>query len=182
MGVKRHLVSWGISPDVIKEFDWWDNHSLGNISITFTPTQHFAGRGLTDRQKTFWGGWAFKAERENIWFSGDGGYGNHFKEVGKRLGPFDFAFMECGQYNEDWRPLHLFPDESVQAAIDAGVKKAMPVHWGGFALSYQHAWYEPPEDFVHAATENNMNYATPSLGKLFQVDSAEEKKWWWAYV
>ena len=178
LGIKRHLVRWGIAPDIIVEFDWWNHHKLGDISVTFTPTRHFSGRGLTDRSKTLWGGWAFKNNLEKIWFSGDGGYGNHFKEVGKRLGPFDFAFMECGQYNEDWRPVHLFPDESVQAAIDAGAKKAMPVHWAGFALSYQHTWEQPAEDFVSAAIEKNMDYSTPALGEIFNSSSAEKNLWW----
>ena len=97
LGIKRHLVRWGVAPDLITEFDWWDNQSFENINITFTPTRHFSGRGLTDRNKSLWGGWAFENKNENIWFSGDGGYGQHFKEVGKRLGPFDFGFMECGQ-------------------------------------------------------------------------------------
>ncbi|MEO1257538.1 MAG: MBL fold metallo-hydrolase [Bacteroidota bacterium] len=178
MGVKRHLVRWGVTPDLVVEFDWWDSHKLDDISITFTPTRHFSGRGLTDRSKTLWGGWAFKNKLENIWFSGDGGYGNHFKEIGKRLGPFDFAFMECGQYNEDWRPVHLFPDESVQAAIDAKVKKAMPVHWAGFALSYQHTWEQPAEDFVSAAIEKNMDYLTPALGEIFNPFSTVQNRWW----
>ncbi|MFT5513257.1 MAG: L-ascorbate metabolism protein UlaG (beta-lactamase superfamily) [Bacteroidia bacterium] len=100
IGVKRHLVQWGIEADLITEFDWWDANTFSNIDITFTPTRHFSGRGLKDRARSLWGGWVFRTETDNIWFSGDGGYGDHFKEVGKRLGPFDFAFMECGQYNE----------------------------------------------------------------------------------
>lgn len=181
LGVKRHLVSWDVSAELITEFDWWDSTIFEGIEITFTPTRHFSGRGLTDRMKCLWGGWAFKTEEENIWFSGDGGYGEHFKEVGRRLGPFDFAFMECGQYNEDWRPIHLFPDECVWAAIDAGAKKAMPVHWGGFALSYQHTWKEPVEDFIKAAVENSLAYAVPALGKTFDVTSEELERWWENY-
>lgn len=181
LGVKRHLVSWGISADLIIEFDWWDSKNLEDIQITFTPTRHFSGRGLTDRLKSLWGGWAFKTPEENIWFSGDGGYGKHFKEIGKRLGPFDFAFMECGQYNEDWRPIHLFPDESIHAAIDGNVKKAMPVHWAGFPLSYQHTWSEPAEEFVKSAMENNFDYMLPALGKLFDVNMIAKEKWWQSF-
>lgn len=96
LGVERHLVKWGIPEAKITEFDWWDMQTFADISITFTPTRHFSGRGLTDRAKSLWGGWAFKTETENIWFSGDSGYGEHFKTVGEKLGPFDFAFMECG--------------------------------------------------------------------------------------
>ncbi|MEM6966823.1 MAG: MBL fold metallo-hydrolase [Bacteroidota bacterium] len=178
LGVKRHLVSWGIDPDLITEFDWWDAHALKDIQITFTPTRHFSGRGLTDRLKTLWGGWAFKTPNENIWFSGDGGYGKHFKVIGERLGPFDFAFMECGQYNQDWHPIHLFPDESVAAAVDAQAQKAMPVHWAGFPLSYEHTWQEPAEDFVKAAKEKQMDYATPPLGKLFTKSTIAQDEWW----
>ena len=178
LGVKRHLVSWGVSPDLITELDWWDTRDLGDIKITFTPTRHFSGRGLRDRLKSLWGGWAFKTEKENIWFSGDGGYGKHFKEIGERLGPFDFAFMECGQYNDDWRPIHLFPEESVQAAIDAKARKIMPVHWAGFSLSYQHTWPEPAEQFVEAAIEQKMEYAVPPIGKQFDQSCSESKKWW----
>ena len=42
--------------------------------------------------------------------------------------PFDFGVMECGQYNENWHPIHMYPEESVQAALDAHVKCALPVH------------------------------------------------------
>lgn len=182
LGVKRHLVSWGVDPNIVTELDWWDTKKFHNIDITLTPTRHFSGRGLTDRQKSFWGGWAFKTATENIWFSGDGGYGSHFKEVGKRLGPFDFALMECGQYNDDWRPVHLFPDESVQGAVDAGVRKAMPVHWAGFSLSYQHTWWEPAEEFVAAAEAQGIEYLTPKLGEMFSVSDNFQEKWWEQYM
>ena len=181
LGVKRHLVSWGVRADLITEFDWWNVHDFENIKITFTPTRHFSGRGLTDRSKTLWGGWVFKSSNEKIWFSGDGGYGKHFKEVGRREGPFDFALMECGQYNYDWKDIHLFPEDAVQGAIDAEAKKAMPVHWASFALSYQHTWQEPPEVFVKNAIEKQLDYTLPRLGELFDIASTLQAKWWSAY-
>ena len=182
LGVKRHLVSWGVDPDKVTEFDWYDSHSCGTVQITFTPTRHFSGRGLRDRMMTLWGGWLIQSPQEKIWFSGDGGYGKHFKEIGEKLGPFDLAFMECGQYNDDWRPVHLFPDESVQAAIDAQVRKAMPVHWGGFDLSYQHTWHQPPEEFVMHARSLGMNFTLPRIGEIFMVDSVLEEIWWEEFV
>lgn len=185
MGLERHLVSWGVDADLITEFDWWDNQIFNDnsnssqaISITYTPTRHFSGRGLTDRQKSLWGGWAFKTQNENIWFSGDGGYGKHFKEIGKRLGPFDFGFMECGQYNDDWELIHLFPHQSVQAGLDANVAKIMPVHCAGFALSYQHAWYEPLEDFVASANKEEISFSTPKIGECFTKSSELVLPWW----
>ena len=177
MGVKRHLVKWGVDADLITEFDWWDSATHENIEITYTPTRHFSGRGLTDRAKSLWGGWAFKVENENIWFSGDSGYGEHFNEVGKRLGPFDFAFMECGQYDEQWHQIHMFPEESVQAARDAGVKLAMPVHWAGFTLA-PHKWTDPPERFVKEAEQQQQAYTLPNLGQLMTSEGIQKEKWW----
>lgn len=178
LGLKRHLIRWGIADHRITEFDWWEDAMLDDIQITFTPTRHFSGRGLTDRAKCLWGGWVLKTARENIWFSGDGGYGNHFKTIGDQLGPFDFGFMECGQYNEDWRPIHMFPDESVKAAIDAKVQKVMPVHWAGFSLSYQHTWKEPADEFVKYANENDLDYSLPALGQLFTYSDEIQDRWW----
>ena len=177
LGVKRHLVSWGINPEIINEFDWWEESFFENIKITFTPTRHFSGRGLTDRAKSFWGGWVFKTEEENIWFSGDSGYGTHFTEIGKRLGPFDVAFMECGQYNENWHQIHMYPEESVQAAIDAKVQNMMPVHWAGFALA-QHSWQEPVERFVEKASVEKLNFVVPKIGELFNAKTSNYSESW----
>ncbi len=178
LGVKRHLVKWGISEDIITEFDWWQDRMIDDLKITFTPTRHFSGRGLRDRAKTLWGGWVLRTKDENIWFSGDGGYGEHFVEIGERLGPFDFAFLECGQYNVDWHQIHLFPAEAVNAAIDAKVKKVMPVHWAGFALSYQHTWKEPAEDFLQCSHEHKLDYMLPKIGEQFNIGDIRISKWW----
>ena len=181
LGVKRHLVEWGLDKSSIQEFDWWDDANFADIKITFTPTRHFSGRGLKDRTKSLWGGWVFNTENETIWFSGDGGYGNHFTEIGEKFGPFDFAFMECGQYNDKWRAIHMFPDESVQAAIDATVKKAMPVHWAGFALS-QHSWTEPIEEFRKNALLKKLDINYPKLGQIVSLDKEVSTEEWWNVI
>jgi len=177
LGCKRHLVHWGVDEAKVTEFDWWDNQRFADISITSTPARHFSGRGLKDRAKSLWGGWTLRTTDLNIYFSGDGGYSHHFKDVGRRLGPFDFAFMECGQYNENWHQIHMFPEESVRAANDAKVKKATPVHWGGFALA-QHPWYEPADRFVKAANKEGLSAVYPELGKVYALTDNCERLWW----
>lgn len=177
LGAARHLVSWGINASKIKEFDWWNNTEFEGIEITFTPTRHFSGRGLTDRAKSLWGGWALKTANESIYFSGDSGYGEHFKAVGEKLGPFDFGIMECGQYNENWHQIHMYPEESVQAATDAKVTKAMAVHWAGFALA-QHHWKEPIERFTLAAKAAQLPLILPKIGEQFSVSDDKQAHWW----
>ena len=177
LGVGRHLEKWGISSSKIVEFDWWDQHEADNISITCTPSRHFSGRGLSDRATSLWGGWAFKTKNEKIYWSGDGGYGSHFKEIGNRLGPFDFGFMECGQYNELWHQIHMYPEESVLAAMDAQVGKALPVHWGGFTLAL-HNWKDPIRRFVREAESVGIAIATPEIGRVCGLYEDIQTHWW----
>lgn len=178
LGSKRHFEEWGVSEKKIVEFDWWDTRKLNGINITFTPTRHFAGRGLKDRNKTLWGGWAIKSSTENIYFSGDGGYGKHFEEIGEKLGPFNFGFMECGQYNKLWHQIHMYPGESVQAAKDAQVNKIMPVHWAGFALSLHH-WKTPVIDFIKHAQKESSEFIVPELGQIVSLNNSITQKAWW---
>lgn len=177
LGVARHLIKWSVPKGKITEFDWWEYLDFHGINITFTPTRHFSGRGLRDRAKSLWGGWVLKTTEESIWFSGDSGYGNHFKEIGERLGPFDFGIMECGQYNENWHQIHMFPEESIQAAIDVGVNNIMAVHWAGFALA-QHHWKDPIQRFTKAAEGKNLQLSHPKPGEIFTTKELKNHSWW----
>lgn len=178
LGVGRHLERWGIATDTVTEFDWWQEADIDGIRLIFTPSRHFAGRGLTDRAKSLWGGWVFLTDSHRIYWSGDGGYDEHFKEVGKRFGPFDWGFMECGQYNHRWHAIHMYPEEAVQAAIDAGVKHAVPVHWGGFALAL-HTWQDPIERFTAEAKRVEVGYSTPGLGEIIRMGEEPGHSGWW---
>ena len=177
LGTGRHYEDWGVAKQDITEMDWWDTLEIEGLTIHCTPFRHFAGRGGNNRAKSFWGGWVIQSEKENIYFSGDGGYGGRFKEVGEKLGPFDFGFMECGQYNDLWRDIHMHPEESVQAGIDAKVTNMMPVHWAGFALAMHH-WKEPADRFVSATKKEGVSYTTPMIGEVFTLDSKSKDKWW----
>lgn len=181
LGVERHLESWGISSSKITPFDWWKQEMYDDINITFTPTRHFSGRGLSDRAKSLWGGWVFQTSNENIYFSGDGGYGSHFKTIGEKFKHFGFAFMECGQYNEHWHQIHMHPEESVQAAIDVNAKIALPIHWAGFSLAL-HDWTEPIERFIKAAELEKLIIIYPEIGILISDYKNENKNWWKQYT
>ena len=178
LGVKRHLSQWGVSSELITELDWWNNFTIEDIFIEFIPSRHFSGRGLSDRAKSLWGGFVFKTNDLSICISGDGGYGDHFKTIGEKHGPFDFAFIECGQYNKEWHQIHMYPEESVQAALDLKAKVSMPIHWAGFKLAL-HPWKEPIERFVAEANLKKISIATPNLGQLVSFEKTPEANAWW---
>jgi L-ascorbate metabolism protein UlaG (beta-lactamase superfamily) len=110
LGVGAHFERWGVSPDQIHEMEWWEEADVAGLTLAFTPSRHFSGRGPNDRFSTLWGSWVIRGRKDNIYFSGDSGYGPHFKEIGDKYGPFDFAMMECGQYNRRWKEIHMVPE------------------------------------------------------------------------
>jgi len=178
LGVGRHLERWGISTQHITEFDWWDTLDFEGVKLTFTPSRHFSGRGLTDRSKCLWGGWVFQTTSHQIYWSGDGGYDTHFKEVGERFGAFDWMFAECGQYNEKWYQTHMNPEESIQAVLDAQAKIAIPYHWGGFALAL-HPWKDPVERFVAEAKRLDQTICTPKIGAIVTLGAEDLTGRWY---
>ncbi len=180
LGVASHLESWGVPTENIRTFDWWDEQKLDeNVKLTFTPTRHFSGRGLTDNFKTLWGSWVIEGSSQRMFFSGDSGYFPGFKEIGEKFGEFDLALIECGAYNkESWPDIHMLPEQSVQAVIDVNAKIGMPIHWGKFNLAL-HPWKDPIQRFNHEARSNNLQTHTPLIGAVMMIPSETSPQNWW---
>lgn len=179
LGVGAHLRRWDVPEAQIQELDWWDETTYKGLNLAFTPSRHFSGRGINDRSTTLWGSWVIIGENERIYFSGDGGYGPHFKEIGEKYGPFDFAMMECGQYNPSWDQIHMMPEETAQAGVDVQAKRVMPIHWGAFTLA-MHSWTDPVERVSKKAAALDLPLVTPEIGRLFTVqDSTYSGSQWW---
>ncbi|MEK6155450.1 MBL fold metallo-hydrolase [Flavobacteriaceae bacterium 3-367] len=179
LAVGVHLRAWGIEPERIVELDWWQNVTHGNLEFVCTPAQHFSGRKFGNRQSTLWSSWVIRSSSESIFFSGDSGYGPHFKEIGEKYGPFDFAMMECGQYNESWPDIHMFPEETVQAGKDVGAKVVMPIHWGAFKLAL-HSWTDPAERATTKAKAVQIPLVIPKIGAPIILGYSEDSNsdWW----
>lgn len=180
IGVGRHFRSWGIPEQHIHELNWWEEVQFNELTFIFAPSRHFSGRGISDRNKTLWGSWVILGKKDKIYFSGDGGYGPHFKEIGDKFGPFDFAMIECGQYNEKWAQIHMMPEESAQAAVDVKANMMMPIHWGAFTLAL-HSWTDPVERVIKKTNELGMPLLVPIIGERIVLDSnlkVSEQKWW----
>ena len=180
LGLGRHLEHWGIDKSNVTEFDWWQEMQLFGLDLVYTPSRHFSGRGAFDRAKSLWGGWVIKSSEHSIYWSGDSGYDEHFKVIGEKFGPFDWGFMECGQYNERWDQIHMYPEDCAQAAIDAKVKYAIPVHWGAFSLALHH-WKDPITRFVSAAEQKDQSFLTPAPGTVVDMNTKNTDSWWMSY-
>ena len=182
LGVGNHLVAWGIEKEKIKELNWWDSVVFESINLVCTPARHFSGRGIFDRATTMWSSCVIKGKKHNIFFSGDSGYDTHFKEIGEKYGPFDISLMECGQYNEDWKPIHMLPEETVIASIDLKSKLMLPIHWGAFTLAL-HDWTDPIVRVTKKANELKLPITTPKIGEPVIIGNSNypTDKWWTNY-
>jgi L-ascorbate metabolism protein UlaG (beta-lactamase superfamily) len=179
LAVGARLVDWGVPPDKIIELDWWDEYRFDQeLTFVCTPAQHFSGRGLTDRNKTLWSSWVITTPLHKIFFSGDSGYFNGFKEIGDKYGPFGMTFIECGAYDTSWEQVHMFPEQSVQAHLDLKGTVLHPIHWGTFNLAL-HSWYEPMLRLSAAAESKNITYATPVVGETTRYNKTIPNRHWW---
>ncbi|MBM1108046.1 MBL fold metallo-hydrolase [Aurantibacter crassamenti] len=178
LGLGAHLTSWGVAAEKITEMDWWQQVDFFGITLVSTPARHFSGRGLTDRFSTLWCSWVIKGSTNNIFFGGDSGYDASFSEIGNKYGPFDFAMLECGQYDEQWAEIHMMPEETVQASIDLKSEILMPIHWGAFKLGL-HPWQEPAERVSKKAAELNVQLATPKIGEPIVLGETIPASSWW---
>jgi len=180
--VGAELEKMGVPREKIIELDWWEKTTpFEDFLIAFTPTQHFSGRGLFDRDETLWGSYVIRGSHHKIYFSGDSGYFKGFKEIGDKYGPFDYTFMECGAYNKKWRFVHMMPEETVQAHLDLKGKILQPIHWGTFNLAL-HAWYDPMVRVSKAADSLGVQLSTPIVGETITVDENLATERWWEKV
>ena len=182
LGVGNHLRRWNVAEEKIIELNWNENYLTNELTITCLPSRHFSGRGPTNRNSTLWGSWSIRSSSVKIYFSGDSGYGKHFKQIGDEYGPFDISLIDCGQYNKAWKYSHMFPSEAILAAKDLKTEFFMPIHWGGFTLA-MHQWDEPVEKSIRLADEIGLKYFTPLLGEVITEKSIKGpfNKWWVKY-
>jgi len=129
-----------------------------------------------------WASWMIATPERKVFFSGDTGYHDGFREVGALHGPFDLALVKIGAYDETWPDIHMNPEEAVQAFRDLRGQVLVPVHWGTFNLA-MHVWDEPAERLLRAAAAAGpaMNLAMPAPGQPVlpsEVKGSDVVPWW----
>ncbi len=188
LGIGAHLERWGIQSDRITELDWWGTTTVAGVELHATPARHQSGRLNPSASQTLWAGWAITTPQHRVWYSGDSGFHDGLDEIGRRIGPFDVALVESGQYNEHWPDVHYGPELAVEAARRVRAEVMVPVHWALFSLA-PHAWTEPVERVIAEAgcagmpvrvlrpgepSEPTSNAGVVSVG----ATATATKKWW----
>jgi N-acyl-phosphatidylethanolamine-hydrolysing phospholipase D len=129
----------------VEELDWWQAYEHRGVRFVCVPAQHFSQRSLWDGSRRLWASWVIAGRERRLYFGGDTGYFDGFKEAGRRLGPFDVAALAIGAYTpaEIMKTVHTTPEEAVQAFVDLDARAMLGIHWGTFDLA-EEPLDEPP--------------------------------------
>ena len=135
LGLDHLIRKWGSNK--VQSLDWWQGTDHSGLTITSVPANHFTSRGTFDRDQSLWCGYVLDMDGHKIYFAGDTGYGEVFKEIGKRKGPIDVSLIPIGAYLPRWfmSPIHVSPKESVLIHQDVQSKHSIGMHFGTFALA-----------------------------------------------
>lgn len=150
-GVQHAITTLGnrdliLSTDIptVDELDWWQSVQLSkDVTVTMVPAQHFSSRTLWDRNKTLWGGFIISGPSGNVYYSGDTGYGPHFREIARRFSPISVAILPIAPYrpsnaseppHRHYPEIHMGPAEAVQAHLDLRAGLSIAAHFQVFQL------------------------------------------------
>ncbi|HEY0708310.1 MAG TPA: MBL fold metallo-hydrolase [Polyangia bacterium] len=181
LGVGAHLQAWGVRPERITELDWWESTTIGGLTFTAGPSQHFSGRSIGARNPTLWSSFTITGSRHRVFFSGDTGLTPEYEEIRARLGPFDLVMLEVGAFHPAWGDIHLGPENALAAHALLGGGTLLPVHWGTFNLAI-HAWDEPAETILELGTKRGTPLVMPRLGEAFEPARRGLVDPWWRAV
>jgi L-ascorbate metabolism protein UlaG (beta-lactamase superfamily) len=131
----RLLRSQKIEP--AHELDWGESLTISGIAIHCVPAMHFSARGIFDRNKTLWCGYLIEYPEQLVYFAGDTAFGDHFAQIREEFGSPTLALLPIGAYEPRWfmSPVHMSPEEAVQAHDILGAQTSIAIHHGTFQLA-----------------------------------------------
>lgn len=120
-----------------EELDWWEQVTIGGVTLTAIPAQHWSARGLGDRNRALWAGMVLEGAAGRVLYTGDTAFGPHLDRIAARWPEgFDVALLPIGAYLPRWfmKTAHCTPEEAVQMHRMLRVRTSIPMHYGTFDL------------------------------------------------
>lgn len=156
----------------IQEAAWWQQYNIPHLEIVFLPAKHWNRRFINDFNTTLWGSFSIKSPTSSIYFAGDTGYSNHFKEINQQFNGFDYCLLPIGAYKPryimEWA--HVSPEEAVRAFQEINGKTFIPMHYGTFDLSDEPA-SEPLQllNKFHSISNSNGRICVLKVGEILKM-------------
>lgn len=163
------LRDWTQPTNEIQTAGWFQQFKLpdGQLKIYFLPVRHWCRRGLFDMNHKLWGGFVISGAGKTIYFSGDSGYGSHYRETAELFPEIDYFLIGIGAYKPRWfmQPNHNSPDDALEAFADAKAKILIPMHYGRFDLSD-----EPPSEPLRLLQEKALETNVSDKIKVLNIN------------
>ncbi len=179
LGIGEHLEYWGVESDKIVELDWYQDAVLqNNFKITSLPSRHYSGRKFK-KDGTLWCGYMLQIDNINLYLSGDGGYGSHIADIASRFPQIDWAILENGQYDNQWRYIHFVPEDLLTVIEELKPQRFVTSHNSKYAMA-RHDWDNPLKTIYDASKLKNYNYFYPQIGETVNLRDTvwSGEKWW----
>lgn len=117
----------------IVELDTWQTARFRDLHITLTPARHWGARMIHDTHRHF-GGYLVTGPERTLFHCGDSAMFDGFAEIGQRA-DVDVALMPIGAYDApSGRPVHMNPEEALDAFQMMAGKALVPMHHDTFPL------------------------------------------------
>lgn len=151
LGTKSWFDELNLDSVEVVELDWSQSHEINGVRFTAEPSQHWGKRTMLDAYERLWASWVIEKGDDRIFFAGDTGYADHFREIGDKYGEFDLALLPIGAYEPRWfmKSYHVNPEEAVRMHMDVRSRYSVGMHWGTFILTDE-PLDEPPQKLAEA--------------------------------
>lgn len=125
----------------VVELDTWQTACYKDLHVTLTPARHWGARMIHDTHRHF-GGYLITGSDRTVFHCGDSAMFDGFAEIGDRS-QVDYALMPIGAYDApSGRPVHMNPEEALDAFQMIGAGLMVPMHHNTFPLGGE-PLYEP---------------------------------------
>jgi L-ascorbate metabolism protein UlaG (beta-lactamase superfamily) len=171
LGVKSFMRRHGLP---CTELGWWQSTSVGGVTVTFVPAEHYSQRSVGDRNQTLWGGFVVQGSSATVYHAGDTAFFDGFRQIGERF-QIDAALMPIGAYDPAWfmDAVHVSPEQALQAFQDLRATTFFAMHWGTFKLSDE-PLDEPPRRLEAERVRRGL---PPEVVRVLAIgESAEVKR------
>lgn len=147
----------------VVELKHWQSATLADLRITLTPARHWGARMIHDTHRGF-GGYLISAPEHTLYHCGDSAMFDGFTEIGKRAS-IDLALMPIGAYEPpSGRPVHMNPEEALDAFEMVGARHMVPMHFDTYPLSGE-PLHEPAQRLMHAVSQRELQQRVSLLGE-----------------
>ena len=180
MGDKRWFDKRGFK--AVSDHTWWEkiqyriNKEEENfLSFSFLPAHHWSQRVLFRRNCSLWGSWMISYKGQDIYFAGDSAYDSHFKAIAKVFPNIVAALLPIGPCKPaKWlKHSHMDIADSIQAFVDLGAQKFIPMHWGTFGFGFDR-FDEPIRELIKLWSVFDLDDEKLFLAKVGQQIAMQE--------